>query len=401
VERPDHIFAKPDLSAVLENQFRQMRKEVSQLGVESLAGDQLPATEVRMLEKYSIEPMEMGWDRETIAKEEVMETRPSDFGNGRTFQRQEVVLRITVPFTGDKSLLEFSPTPFPNNAPRANVSGRSLEFVYQAAQHDLERLRRDHDENVRMVKSCVTKTNELLAEFHKNLPTQVRQALEARRDQLNVVDTKLAELGFAIRKHATLPTSVTFPVTPKQIVRPLPPTTPTQAAPPHRVLETQHYEEILDFLAGMSVAIERNPSTFAEVGEEPLRFWFVVALNGAFKGDATGETFNREGKTDIAIRVDGNVIFIAECKFWSGEKGLTATVDQLLGYLTWRDSKAGILLFVRNADFTAVVRQLPGVVSAHPNFMRPLPYSKNNGVRFVLRNKTDPGCEHVVTLLAF
>ncbi len=212
-------------------------------------------------------------------------------------------------------------------------------------------------------------------------------------------DTQLADMGFNIRRHQ-VPPPVTFPVKRKQIILPLP-LVRAAVAPPHRALENHAYDEILTFLAGMSLAIERSPSTFTDIGEEPLRDWFLVALNGSFQGDATGETFNREGKTDIAVRADGNVIFIAECKFWGGEKMLLATIDQLLGYLTWRDSKAGILLFSRNADFTAVLRQIKEVVGRHPNFVHHRPYSSETGFRFVLRNKTDAGREHVVTLLAF
>jgi len=80
---------------------------------------------------------------------------------------------------------------------------------------------------------------------------------------------------------------------------------------------------------------------------------------------------------------------------------LLATIDQLLGYLTWRDSKAGILLFSRNADFTAVLAQIQGCRRQAPNFVRHLSYASETGFRFALKNKTDSGREHVVTLLAF
>jgi hypothetical protein len=68
-------------------------------------------------------------------------------------------------------------------------------------------------------------------------------------------------------------------------------------------------------------------------------------LNGVFKGQATGETFNFQGKTDILIRVDEKNVFIAECKFWKGEKVFIGTIDQLLSYLSWRDTKAAVIVF--------------------------------------------------------
>jgi hypothetical protein len=101
-------------------------------------------------------------------------------------------------------------------------------------------------------------------------------------------------------------------------------------------------------MQNMVQVMELSPHVFYNMGEEDLRTHFLVQLNGAFKGQATGETFNFQGKTDILIRVEGKNVFIAECKFWKGEEALFATLDQLLSYLSWRDTKAALLVFNRN-----------------------------------------------------
>ena len=49
----------------------------------------------------------------------------------------------------------------------------------------------------------------------------------------------------------------------------------------------------------MTHVMERSPSAFATADEETLRQHFLVQLNGHFEGQATGETFNAAGKTDI------------------------------------------------------------------------------------------------------
>src|SRR6202041_3474783 len=112
-------------------------------------------------------------------------------------------------------------------------------------------------------------------------------------------------------------------------------------------LEESAYGEILNVLASMSLLIERNPSTFQHTQEEMLRDHFLLQLNGQFEGKATSETFNGAGKTDILLRVNDRNIFIAECKFWNGQKSLTDAIDQLFSYLTWRDSKAALIVFSR------------------------------------------------------
>ena len=78
-------------------------------------------------------------------------------------------------------------------------------------------------------------------------------------------------------------------------------------------------------MKNMVQVMELSPHAFLDMGEEDLRYHFLVQLNGAFKGQATGETFNFQGKTDILIRVDGRNVFIAECKFWDGPQSIRAS----------------------------------------------------------------------------
>ena len=96
--------------------------------------------------------------------------------------------------------------------------------------------------------------------------------------------------------------------------------------------------------------MEQSPEAFKKMGEEDIRTHFLVQLNGQYEGLATGETFNYEGKTDILIKYQGRNLFIAECKFWRGEEEFIKTIDQLLGYLSWRDVKTAIVIFNRNKN---------------------------------------------------
>lgn len=95
-----------------------------------------------------------------------------------------------------------------------------------------------------------------------------------------------------------------------------------------------------------------------------------MMLEPNFEGSATGETFNKKGKTDILLRYQGSNIFIGECKFWRGKKSLLKTIDQLLGYLTWRDSKVAIIMFVPNKDFSTVLATMRESINEHSNFLR-------------------------------
>ena len=161
------------------------------------------------------------------------------------------------------------------------------------------------------------------------------------------------------------------------------------------------YEHILRVLENMVRVMERSPSAFASMDEEALRSHFLVQLNGHYEGQATGETFNYEGKTDILVRSEGKNVFIAECKFWSGPKKLVETINQLLGYSSWQDTKVAVIVFNRKRDFSKVLAAIPETVKSHPNFKRELPGSSETTFRYRFAHRDDRNREMILTVLAF
>jgi len=135
--------------------------------------------------------------------------------------------------------------------------------------------------------------------------------------------------------------------------------------------------------------------------EEDLRQHFLVQLNGHYEGQATGETFNFDGKTDILIRAEGKNIFVAECKFWRGPESLHDALDQVLGYASWRDTKTALIVFNRQKNFTDVLAKIPEVVKAHLNFKRQEKFESESSFRFILHHRDDKNRELILTVVAF
>jgi hypothetical protein len=137
------------------------------------------------------------------------------------------------------------------------------------------------------------------------------------------------------------------------------------------------------------------------MGEEDLRQHFLVQLNGHFEGAASGETFNFQGKTDILIRERDRNVFVAECKFWSGEANFLATISQLLSYLSWRDTKAGVLMFNRNKDFSGVLQTIENSLAKHSHLKRGPEREALTRFRCVFGNPLDHNREIILSVLAF
>lgn len=144
-----------------------------------------------------------------------------------------------------------------------------------------------------------------------------------------------------------------------------------------------------------------SPDAFKTMDEEALRQHFLVQLNGQFEGNATGETFNMSGKTDILLREGERNVFIAECKFWKGPKAFGEAIDQLLSYATWRDSKTVILVFNRGTEMSTVRTGVDASAKSHSNFKRMVNWPHESGFRYVFHANGDNNRELIVTVLVF
>ena len=103
------------------------------------------------------------------------------------------------------------------------------------------------------------------------------------------------------------------------------------------------------------------------------------------------KTFVKNGKTDLLVRVGDRHVFVGECKWWTGEKSFGSAIDQLLGYLPWRDEKAALIVFIRQKDASAVIRKADGAVRAHASFKRSGATADDPGLRlnYVLGHPDD------------
>jgi hypothetical protein len=223
----------------------------------------------------------------------------------------------------------------------------------------------------------------------------IKQALARKRDLAQSTTGAIDSLGIPIKRVGEEPT---FAIPTKRRNKPyVLPAVSTGSYKPEPVLEEKEYQHILEILRSMALVIERNPSSFASLDEETIRDHFLLQLNGHYEGGATGETFNASGKTDILIREDNKNVFIAECKFWHGQKAFGEAVNQLLSYLTWRDSKCALLIFNKTKDSSSVRQKMHEVMEALPEHRKTELHKPDRDSRYILVKSSEPGKDIIVT----
>jgi hypothetical protein len=354
-----------------------------------------------LIKKYTLEIPRVNIEaKDFIENRPIMVTRQSMYRNGAEHVQGQF-FALAIPFEGDPALLNYIPSRQILRTVEARISDNELVLHYQIADDESQQFHLQLDADIKFIREELYYVELDITNYHNRLTDRVKKAVAERKrillNQLNFVGS----LNIPVRRRESVPQTYAVPSVKRRprIERPV---VSSGAFKPEPALPVEEYEHILSVTQNMAVMLERSPSTFAKLSEEEIRDHFLVQLNGHYEGRATGETFNRDGKTDILIRDNNQNVFISECKFWGGAKAFGGIIDQLLGYASWRDTKMAIFLFNRNKATSKVLEQIPGLVKAHANFKREFPGRLDETrFRYVLHQKGDANRELLLTVCVF
>lgn len=256
------------------------------------------------------------------------------------------------------------------------------------------------DSEMRMIRECVERSTKQIEGYNGQLAGLVRAAVVDRRARLDRHKGIAALLDIPLASKPGAPS-----VQPIQVeIRPLPklPVPPKSGLVAEPGISPDTFEKILSMIRHQGRTFETTPATYAKLNEEELRNVVLAQLNGHFRGKAAGEVFRRCGKTDIRIEEESRSAFVGECKVWGGAAQVAGDLDQLLGYLTWRDSKAAFIVFNKSVKgFTALCASLVEAIRAHRCFVKELSSGEAGEWRVVMRSIEDEGRLVTVQVFAF
>ena len=398
------LFSDYDLQELLKQQEMKLFEEIDGIDANGLLNTDVEDLCEQFYQKYNIAPLQLREDQTTVDQREAKVDVSQDTlrfipDRSRPVYVKGTEIRFFIPYNGDPNLFQCRPSVFTSCPPLATVHANEIIISFTTVEHDANTVRAEFDRTLAEIRQHIQWIASDVSQFNASLRDKVRQRIDARRKKLLKDQGLVASLGFPLRRRADAPQTYVVPTLRRNVVpRPRSSSPPSMPEP---TLAMKEYENILFIISNMAKVIERSPHAFKQMREEDLRQHFLVQLNGQYEGQATGETFNFEGKTDILIRVEGKNIFIAECKFWRGPDSLRRATDQILSYVSWRDTKTALLVFNRGKNFSRVLAQIPEVIKAHPNFEREMPYDSETGFRYVLRHRDDPTRTLILTVLAF
>ena len=402
------VFREYELSDYLREHRNEIQSEINHKSEEDILNGNETDYINHLVKEYTIDPIRIYFEKPTITyykKQIPAEHFPKHrFGNvreGHSYPKQAVCYYLR--YSGKESLFRCSTGIWIDQTVFFNDQCVCFE-VYSLCS-DPEEIAADIEKQAEEITDELkTQLEHLTSEIEKynnQLPRVVEDFFQKRSQEFLDQNEVVARLKVPVRKRENLPETYTIPTPKFQKKVNIKPRVTKAGDEREPTLDEPVYQNILQIIHDLGKGFEQLPSTYLDKGEEDLRDYIRLFLGLHFEGSTTSETFNKNGKTDILIQHENSNAFIAECKFWNGKKGYLKTITQLLGYLTWRDSKAAVVVFVRNKGLSSVLQTAKEVTPNHSNYLDFVDKKEDTWFNYRFHINGDPNREVKLGVLFF
>lgn len=347
-----------------------------------------------LLSQIELVPLQIHKDNAYVSEPKEVKY-PQNDPFDREIKISGVLIEYSVPYSGTSNLWRMRPSRYSLSFPKGEFLPKEgndqtgilkfeMHFPYEDYKPD--NVQNEIDKNLQSIEEYISYSTKDIESSSPQLHSAIKDKVVQRRTRLGVMKTTTELLNIPIRLREEAPDLIPLQLQPK--------ITPSLNQKKQQGLEygilNEDYENILKIIHHEGCSYERTPKPFAKHDEEELRDILMAHLNGHYYGIANGEAFRKKGKTDICIEFENRAAFVAECKLWKGEQKIAEAVNQLLGYLTWRDCKTSLIIFNKDvAGFKQIQEKLPEVLKQHPNFMREEKAQNPGEWRVVFRSLED------------
>lgn len=343
-------FRGKRFSEFTSDRSSEIRLKIEQKGKEYILNVDEDEFKNYMIEKYKLIPLEVERNSEEVHEPEI-DYGYSDYSSRSRSQRREIyIIKISYSFTGTPFLFNLQPSSCTMTSREVDIDEKSNKVSYSIQMYEKDPVKfeqyksqayNDAFVNILNINNEVENWNDQISGIVNNAFNSIKDKYIQENDFFKAINVKVNP-----------ETETIFNVPPiKRKIVPQIPKIRKKGYVHEPILDVKIYEDILKVLYETGKNLEKKPSMYIGKNEEALKDFFLVFLETRYDGiTATGETFNRAGKTDILLKdsKDSSNIFVAECKIWHGISEYYKAIDQLFeNYLTWRDSKVAIILFAK------------------------------------------------------
>ena len=381
-------FRDYDLRQVIANQWAAVNKKIDTMSNEEIMANGLDVLAENIYQEFFIEPVtifEEDFSKRNIKQGKIQKYIDPffrDYSDREYVEVDGVIAEFYFPFTGEADLFKCRASTFSMGVyPEITVNKATVSFRIERSLSEMnnanakDNLIGSLDHALKEIRDGLSYANNDVTAFNNSLKQQAMKWLEEKKKKVEAYFSIATMFEVPIEKKEYAQTHI-------PLKRNIVPVAKHYESSNYYGISDGDYKDILDSIKHTGSTYERTPSSYKALHEEDLRNTLLAALNATYKGDATGETFRNRGKTDICIERENRAAFVAECKMWTGQKEVGKAIDQLDGYLTWRDCKTALIYFVRRKVFLKTLESAETALRAYDSMRNVTALDKNGSFFF-------------------
>lgn len=397
-------FAEVDSFSAKRQWEEQIRKKIERETKEYILGVDEEEYINFIKEEYSVEPLVIYVESEQIEypkiTKEQIPTRFREYG----YELEVYSFTVKYTFSGSAVLFKIRPSTWTMTSYEILVDDRNnkVSFTFKLVEQDPKKFMAEKTQAFSSAFTNIENVNNFANEWNNSVESIVEANFRRIKEKFLKENDFFAAINISTNKNTE---SIFSVPTIKKVEIPQPKVDKNKEFASIPTMSQKMYIDILKVVYDAGKSMEKKPALYQGKDEEGLRDQFLFILETRYEGiTATGETFNKNGKTDIILKysADNTNLFVAECKFWKGASEFQQAINQLFDrYLTWRDSKVALMFFVQNRDFSKVIETVKIEAEKHAYFKKVVDYNGESTFSYIYRLPNDEDKDVYLEIMLF
>lgn len=374
------LFNRQDTRSFTNGNTDTLDREISQISDSDILSLNIDELVDYYYSKYSIDIIRLLINDISPTIEETKIEEPNPFYDryttlgfeSRTFSVDGYKVNYKIPFEGNISLLYLKPTMsilssfFIDNIENENskeylpsicLSIKIKSSELKGKDNPQEIIDNTFNKEFKYYEQMIGYVNNDINAYNSSLKEHILGQLEKRKEKSSNLSSLLSRINIPLKSSVNATNTTPISLSVKKEIKKYP-EKKSEIFEDYSIKD-EDYNNIKKIINQACISYERTAGTINKLEEEEIRDLLLANLNTHYDSLATGEAFSKTGKTDIRIQFNNKAAYIAECKIWHGASEFNKAIDQLFGYITWRDVKTSLIIFNKNnKDFQALLQKI-------------------------------------------
>jgi len=256
----------------------KIKSEIEGKGKEYILGVEEEEFKAYLIDKYSLEPLNVDFESETIDEPTISKEWIEDRFYREKYQAEVFSFTIRYKYTGSSILFRVQPSTWTMTSAEiyVNEHNSTVSFSFKLSKKDPEEFKRTKSDFQRRAFTNLGNTNQVATSWMQSLPGTVNSLFQQQKSKYLQENDFFTAINVKVNKETA---SVFSAPTIKKKIIPQPAVSKHKEFSSEPMMAKEMYDDILKVIYDLGKSMEKKPSTYKDKDEEGIRDQFLLVLS--------------------------------------------------------------------------------------------------------------------------